>query len=135
METQVIRVSNSAYQYLKTYQYLEEKANQDKKSILDTLDFIIDVFKQVTVKIALEQSQHTPYMTCKKAFYEQNKHNLPEHKQRFHESKPEYMKIFFQENKEKFQYFKIAYLKQHKENKKAKLSEYNREYYLKHKND
>ena len=121
-------LSNNAHTFLK------KKAKNDKKTLIETVDFIIEVFKQVTTKITFEQPKQSTYNTYRKAFYEQNKHLLKEHERHFYESSKERMNLFFQENKEKLRIFKVAFMKQRKKVKKERLSKYNKEYYLKHKN-
>lgn len=129
MDTQTIRISTTAYQYLK------EKSIQDKKSMLDTLDFVIEIFRQVNTKIIfLQPSKQGGYMTCRKAFYEQNKHLLEKCQREYFEDSPERLSEFIEKNKAKFQVFKIAYLQQRKADKKEHLKKYNRQYYLKYKN-
>lgn len=124
----VIRISNSAYQYLK------EKAKKDKKSLIDIFDFVLEIFKQVTTKITFEQPKQGTYNTYRKAFYEQNKHLLKEHEKHFYESNKERMNLFFKENKEKLQIFKVAFMEQRKKTEKERLNKYNKQYYQKRKN-
>jgi hypothetical protein len=122
-----IWLSNNAHTYLK------EKARNDKKTLIETADFIIEVFKQVNAQITLQRPKQG-YLTCQKAFYEQNKCLLEPHQREFFESNKENMNLYFQKNKEKFQIFKIAYMKQQRESRKERLKQYNCEYYFKRKN-
>lgn len=102
---QAIRISNSAYQYLK------EKAKTEKKSLIDTIDFILEVFKQINIKVISESNTYNNY---KKVFYEQNKYLLLEHERHFFESSKERMGQYWKEHKTELQIFKIAYLQKRK---------------------
>ena len=101
---QAIRISNSAYQYLK------EEAKTKKESLIDTMDFILEVFKQVVSNTTFNPSKQGTYPNYKYAFYEQNKHLLPEHERRFFESSKERMKKYWKEHKAELNIFKIACL-------------------------
>jgi len=105
---QAIRISDSAYQYLK------ERAKTNKKSIIETEDFIIEVFKQATANITLNQLNQNTYPNYKYAFYEQNKHLLSEHERHFFESSKEHMRQYWKEHKTELQIFKIASLQKRK---------------------
>ena len=122
-----IWLSNTAYVFLK------EKAKNNKKTLIETVNFIIEVFKQVNTQITL-QKPNQGYLTCKKAFYKQNKHLLETHQKDFFESNKQRMDIFFEKNKDKFQIFRMAYTQQRKELEKERLKKYNKEYYAKRKN-
>ena len=114
--------------------FLKEKAKNDKKSIIETVDFLIEVFKQVTTKITFEQPKQGTYNTYRKAFYEQNKHLLELHERQFFERNKKRMKIYYEKNKEKLQIFKVAFMQQCRKDKKARLKKYNQEYYQRCKN-
>jgi len=124
-----IWLSDSAHSFLK------EKAKNDKKTLIETADFIIEVFKQINTQITFEPFKQGSYNTYRRTFYEQNKHLLEPHERHFFESNKERMNLFFEKNKEKLQIFKIAFMKQRREDKKAKLKKYNQEYYQRHKNE
>lgn len=101
-------LSNSAYAFLK------EKAKNDKKSLINIIDFILEVFKQIDTKIILDHSERGTYNNYKEAFYEQNKHLLPEHERQFFESSKERMRQYWKEHKTELQIFKIGYLQKGK---------------------
>lgn len=105
---QAIRISNSAYQYLK------ERAKKDKKSIIETEDFIIEIFKQTITNITFNQLNQTIYPNYKYAFYEQNKHLLEEHERKYFESSKEHMRQYWKEHKAELNIFKITYLQKNK---------------------
>src|SRR4030042_331255 len=101
-------LSNSAHAFLK------EKAKNDKKSIIETTEFILEVFKQVTANITFRTSNQNIYNTYKTAFYEQNKHLLKEHERKYFESSKEHMRQYWKEHKAELQIFRIAYLQKRK---------------------
>ena len=96
------------------YAFLKEKAKSDKKSIIGTADFIIEIFKQVNTNITFDPSKQDTYSNYKYAFYEQNKHLLQEHERHFYESSKERMRKYWKEHKAGLQIFKIAYLQKRK---------------------
>lgn len=101
-------LSDSAYVFLK------ERAKKDKKSIIETEDFIIEVFKQTTVNITFTPSNQNTYPNYKYAFYEQNKHLLSEHERHYLESSKEHIRQYWKEHKIELNIFKIAYLQKRK---------------------
>jgi 2,4-dienoyl-CoA reductase-like NADH-dependent reductase (Old Yellow Enzyme family) len=114
-----------------THAFLKEKAKNDKKSIIETMDFLIEIFKQVNAKINTERPGGGRYNTYKTAFYEENKHLLEEHQRRYYESSKENMREFFEKNRKKLILFKIAFIKSRKTDNKERLKAYNKKYYQK----
>ena len=125
----MIRIKDKAYKYLKHISKVRDE------TMPESFDYIIDVFQQIPKHaiIPLSNEPNAPYMTCKVAFYEQNKHKLEEHQRKFFESAKSHMTIFFKERKKELMVFKATYALTKKSNLKDMIKKYNKEYYVKRK--
>lgn len=123
-DTQAIRISNSAYQYLKT------TAETRKEPLLDTINFIIAVFQQINNQI-ISPNPKSAYINYRNAFYEQNKHKLEDHQRAYYESSKKRMNEYYESNKQLLMAFRVIYNQERQKNKKKRLKQYNKEYYLK----
>ena len=119
----------------KSYKYIKTVAKIKKDSMLNVMDFILDVFQQVPVHAITPPKEFKPYMTYRRAFYDQSKHKLKEHQRKFFEQSRENMNIFFHQNKKELSSFKAAFALKQKNIRHARLKEYNKKYYLNNRKD
>ena len=119
----------------KAHEYIKIIAKRRKETILNTVDFILDVFQQIPIQALLPSLGPSPkiYKTYKVAYYEQNKHKLEEHQRKYYEKSKDRMKVFYDAHRKEMKTFKLAYALVRKTKYKEGLKEYNKNYYLRRK--